>query len=74
MTEEKPEKRVRKHDWANKPKEEWTEEDWDDHIYYLNHRKPLRFQFGPDTTDEDIDNFLDMILGPKQEERGEQGE
>ena len=54
----------RTHAWANKPKKEWTEEDWDDYSYYQNNRKPMRFQFGPDTTDKDIDRFLDKILGP----------
>jgi hypothetical protein len=29
--------------------------------------KPIRFQFGPDTSDEDIERFLDRILGPKSE-------
>lgn len=58
----------RKHDWANKPSEEWTEEDWDDNSYYQNNRKPMRFQFGPDTTDEDIDKFLDEVLGPEPKE------
>jgi len=54
-----------KHAWADKPKEEWTEEDWDDYSYYQNNRKPMRFQFGPDTIGEDIDRFLDTILGPE---------
>ena len=39
-----------------------------------NGRKPIRFQFGPDTTDEDIDNFLDMILGPEEDKQGEKRE
>jgi len=73
-SEQSPSKRIRKHAWTEKPRSEWTEEDWDDHVYYQNHRKPLRFQFGPDTTDEDIDNFLDTILGPKQDETGEKAD
>ena len=56
-----------KHAWADKPKEEWTKEDWDDYSYYQNNRKPIRFQFGPDTTDEDIDRFLDEVLGSNPE-------
>jgi selenocysteine lyase/cysteine desulfurase len=27
-------------------------------------KKPIRFIFGHDTTEEDIDRFLDSILGP----------
>jgi hypothetical protein len=27
-------------------------------------KKPMRFIFGHDTTEEDIDRFLDSILGP----------
>ena len=37
-------------------------------------KKPIRFQFGPDTIDEDIENFLDMIFGPEEDKHGEQGE
>jgi len=28
-------------------------------------KKPIRFQFGPDTTNDDIEKFLDMIFGPE---------
>jgi cysteine sulfinate desulfinase/cysteine desulfurase-like protein len=30
--------------------------------------KPLRFTFGKDATEEDIDAFLDQILGKEEEE------
>lgn len=32
-------------------------------------KKVQRFLFGKDTTEEDIERFLDMILGPKPEKR-----
>ncbi len=35
-------------------------------MHYQEHRKPMRFQFGHDATDEDIEKFLDMILGPEK--------
>ena len=55
----------RKHDWTKKPKSEWNEEDWEDYYHYQSNRKPIRFQFGPDATEEDIDKFLDQIFGPE---------
>lgn len=74
MTDDKPGKRERTHAWTTKPKEEWTEEDWDDYWFYQNNRKPLRFQFGPDATEEDVDRFLDMLFDQKKDEAGEKGE
>jgi hypothetical protein len=59
----------RKHDWANKPESEWTQEDREDRTYYMENRKPMRFQFGPDTTEADVDRFLDEILGPESGEK-----
>ena len=32
-------------------------------------KKPMRFQFGPDTTEEDIDRFLDMVLRSKPKKK-----
>ena len=60
-----PQDNNRKHEWTKKPKSEWTEQDWDDYHHYQRNRKPIRFQFGPDATEEDIDKFLDQIFGPE---------
>ena len=37
-------------------------------VHRSGSRKPIRFQFGPDTIDEDIEKFLDAILGPKKQQ------
>jgi threonine aldolase len=52
----------RKHEWVGKPRSEWTKQDYEDNAYYQTHRQPLRFVFGKDTTEEDVDTFLDNIL------------
>ena len=59
---------------GQKSKEEWTEQDRKENMHYQEHRKPLRFQFGHDATEEDVDKFLDMILGPEPEDSKEENE
>ena len=54
--------KARKHEWVGKPRDQWTEQDYEDNAYYQNHRQPLRFFFGKGTTEKDIDTFLDNIL------------
>ncbi len=49
---------------AKKSKKEQTELDKNEKTQNQEHRKPKRFQFGHDTTDEDIEKFPDMVLGP----------
>ncbi len=61
----KKKKPQRKDEWLKKPADQWTEEDKDDYADYQKNRRPLRFTFGKDTTEEDIDTFLDNLLGPE---------
>lgn len=61
-----------KHEWTKKPKEEWTEQDYKENMHYQEHRKPLRFQFGHDATEEDIEEFLDMVFGSKSNKNPEE--
>jgi len=62
MSEKEIDPKDYKHEWTKKPKEEWTEQDYKENMHYQEHRKPMRFQFGHDATDEDIEKFLVKIL------------
>ena len=55
-----------KHEWRKKPPEEWTGQDKKENAHYQRNKKPIRFQFGHDATDENIERFLDDILGPEE--------
>jgi selenocysteine lyase/cysteine desulfurase len=35
-------------------------------------KKPIRFIFGHDTTEEDVDRFIDSILGPDPKKKVEE--
>lgn len=72
MSEEEIDPKDYKHEWTKKPPEEWTEQDIKENMHYQETRKPIRFQFGHDATDEDIEKFLDMILGPDPEKNNEE--
>jgi hypothetical protein len=61
--EKKTPKRERKDEWLGKPRDQWTEEDKEDYADFQKNPRPLRFFFGKDTTDEDIDAFLDILFG-----------
>lgn len=52
-----------KHEWTKKPPEEWTEQDIKENMHYQETRKPLRFLFGKDATEEDVDEFFNNIMG-----------
>jgi len=66
MSEKEIDPKDYKHEWTKKPPEEWTKQDRKENMHYQEHRKPLRFQFGHDATDENIEEFLDMILGSEK--------
>jgi selenocysteine lyase/cysteine desulfurase len=47
---------------SDKNSKELSKEDTNQEPDGTSKRKPIRFIFGHDTTDEDIDRFLDMIF------------
>lgn len=71
MTEKETNPKDYKHEWTKKPREEWTEQDIKENMHYQETRKPIRFQFGKDATEEDVDKFLDMVFGKEKKKKEE---
>jgi hypothetical protein len=61
-----------KNNFAEENKTKQTELDKKEKTQNQKTRKPMRFQFGPDTREEDIENFLDLILGPDPKKKFEE--
>mgnify|MGYP001097943041 CR=1 FL=1 len=71
MSDKEIEPKDNKNDFTKKPKQEETEQDNEEKKQNQEASKPMRFQFGHDTTDEDIERFLDKILGPDPEKNND---
>jgi hypothetical protein len=71
MSEKEIDPKDNKHKSAKKHKQEGIEQDKKEKKQYQETSKPVRFQFGHDATDEDIEKFLDMILGSEKNKNQE---